>query len=144
MATFTSVEQYKTEMTRRAKEYRRKALKDDREIATFVKATAVSLAPLDTGETIRGIKTGRKSGRYFVVSDVVPKGVTRFKQNMWTNRRAPHRTIHPFWNSGLPTVYGDGSHNTTGTPRWFHFATLRGSAKRKQLMRTLTKRVVRR
>lgn len=70
------------------------------------------------GETINGIKVRRIGRGYRVISDVPAKS-GGFKQNMWANRTGSSRQPRMRWNKGKPTLYGDGSHNITGTPRFF-------------------------
>ena len=107
-------------------------------------ATAKGMVPKKTGETFSGIKKKKRKEGYEVASKVRRKGKTGFMQNFWSNRQAPHRTPRVFWNRDAngklqKTLYGDGSHRITGTPRWFHFATLRT---RKEFLRITRKRLI--
>jgi len=102
--------------------------------ATFMKRFARKNAAHDSGETRQGIiKEKKKRGSYWVISDVTPKGSTGFKQNQWQDRRRPHRSVRMFWNRNKKTVYGDGTHRTTGTPGFFTLTAKVGRKKFKNL-----------
>ena len=136
MATFRSVKEYQAVMAKRAKRLRKESIKTASKTASLMQAEAIRLAPRKTGETIRGItKKKKKEANYIVMSDVTPKGQSRFKQNLWANQTAPHRSVRMWWGGGRKVIYGDGSHRTTGTPRFFHFATLRTKPKFSKLAR---------
>lgn len=111
--------------------------------AKYMEHTAKMLAPRYTGETIRGIRA-RKLGKtlWTVESRVVPKGQKGFMQNLWTNQTYPHRRPMMYWNKGKPTLYGDGSHNITGLPRWFHFSTLRTRDKFRKITRNTVRDIL--
>ncbi len=121
MPTYTP-DQYQKRMRNLAKNLRKAAKKSTNAAAQFMVATARSMAPAKTGNLRRGIIAKPIKGAEFQVSSSVPKG---FPYHFWVNQTAPLRTIHPWWNRYASTVYGDGSHNITGTPRYWHFATLR-------------------
>lgn len=153
MATYRNLNEFQRGMAKKAKELRKNDIRTPSQAATFLQATAIKLAPLgranprfprySPGETIRGIKKNRiGKGRYQVVSRVSAKG-KGFRQNLWANQTAPHRTIHPRWAKGKGTVYGDGSHIITGMPRFWHFATIRANAKYNKLVRMNTKKALR-
>lgn len=97
--------------------------------ATFMVLTAKMFAPRVTGETIQGIRKRSVSNGYIVESRVREKVSmltgAKFRQNLWVNQTAPFRSPHMQWNKSKATVYGDGSHATTGLPRFWHFATLK-------------------
>lgn len=140
MATVRSVKEYQRLMKKRSNMLRKQNIKTASKTATFMQATAIKLAPRYTGQTIRGIKkkkTGK--GANYAVESFVPG---TFKQNLWANQTAPFRTIRPFWNQRRPTVYGDGTHFSSGTPRFFHFATLRARKKFQKLGRQNTRKAL--
>jgi len=101
--------------------------------AKRMQSIAKKLAPRGTGETIRGIRR-RKVKNGWVVESLV-RG--RFKQNLFANRTAPFRTLrfvknNRFFRSPQSVVYGRGGVSSggnpirwTGTPRFWHFASLR-------------------
>ena len=121
MATYT-ISQYQRVWRKRASAIRKSGERTSNDAAMFMKATATGMAPSKTGKLRRGItKRKQKEGSY-IVSSVVPGD---FPYNLWVNQMAPFRTIKSVWNGRQPTVYGDGSHRITGTPRFWHFATLR-------------------
>ena len=77
---------------------------------------AKNRVPIDTGETINNIRGFKLSpNKYRVMSTVSGS----FKQNLWTNRTRPFRRPRMRWNNGEETLYGDGSHRTTGQPQWW-------------------------
>jgi len=129
MATFTSIKEYRKTLAARERAIRKGTDRSKRQTAKLIVTTAKKLAPYKTGETIRGIRARKRKDTMIVESVVSPKGTTGFMQNMWSNRTAPHRSVKMWWNGYKKTVYGDGSHRTTGTPRWFHFAVLRSRPK---------------
>lgn len=128
---------------KRIKELKKAGIRTSQEAANLTKAIAKRLAPKKTGETIRGIKVRKRKKDYIVESWVRPKGRTGFRQNFWTNQTAPHRRPKMYWNKGKQTLYGDGSHRTTGTPRWFHFATLRAREKFPKIAQARTRAALR-
>jgi len=143
MVVVRNVKQYQKLMSKRADALRRAGIKTGSAAATFMQSTAIKLAPSSSGETVRGIRKTRRGRKYFVTSKVIPKGRRRFMQNMWANRTVPHRSVLVRWGAGRKVVYGDGSHNTTGTPRFFHFATLRSRKKFRDLGRRNTRAAMR-
>ena len=142
MATFT-IDQYQKRMRNLAKNLRKAAKKSTNATAQFMVATARGLAPAKTGNLRRGIQAKPIKGAEWQVSSSVPKG---FPYHFWVNQTAPLRTIHPWWNRYQATRYGDGTHNITGSPRYWHFATLRtvnlfGRITRKNIQKVLKVRV---
>lgn len=125
MATYT-MDSYQKVWAQRAKAIKRNANKSAFQAARYMMAQAQSMTPRKTGATRAGIRKRKSGNAKYMVTSTVPGP---FKQNMWANQTAPFRTIHPWWNNGKPTVYGDGSHRITGKPRFFHFATLRTKEK---------------
>jgi len=129
--------------SRKADELRKDKTRTPSKTATFLQATAIKLAGVSSGETIRGIKKNKIKSGYQVVSRVSAKGNKGFRQNLWMNQTAPHRTIIPRWSKGKKIVYGDGSHRITGTPRFFHLATLRARTKMMNIAKLNTKKSLR-
>lgn len=125
MPKFNSIASYKAYNQKRAKALHKAGIKSSSQAASFMKATAKRLAPHYTGETIRGITSKREKDYHIVTSKVSPKGITGFMQNMWANQTAPFRSVRMRWGKGKKVIYGDGTHHTSGTPRFFHIATLR-------------------
>lgn len=96
----------------------------------FMIRNAIALAARKTGATINGIR-GRPDGKNrFLVTSFV-HGF--FKQNLWANQTPPFLDPKMFWNQNKPTVYGDGSHRTTGTPGFFNVAGVRTRKKFKDV-----------
>lgn len=142
MATYT-IDQYQKKMRNMAKNLRKAAKKSSNAAAQFMVATARGMAPAKTGNLRRGIQAKPIKGTEWQVMSTVPKA---FPYQFWVNQTAPHRTKLMWWNRYAPTVYGDGSHNITGTPRFWHFATLRtvnlfGRVTRKNVQKVLKVRV---
>lgn len=147
MAFKSNIGAFRARQNIRASKVRKLPVKTASEAATFMQRTARLLAPRDSGEVRRGIKkTGPHGrGKYRVVSDVPGS----FKQNLWANQTAPFRTLH-FRGTGSgmaarteDVVYGDGTHRITGTPRFWHFATVRTRAKFVSLARANLKSALR-
>ncbi len=143
MGTFT-IDQYQRKMRNLAKNIRKAAKKSTNAAAQFMVATARGLAPAKTGDLRRGIQAKLIKGAEFQVTSTVSQG---FPHHLWINQNAPFRTIHPWWNRYQSTVYGDGTHNITGSPRYWHFATLRtvslfGRLSRKNIQKVLKVRVI--
>lgn len=119
----------------------------------FMEATAKKLAPVATGELLRGIRK-RKKGRGWVVESRV-RG--RFKHNLFANQTAPYRTLRfrknsrqPFFATPQNVVYGRGAKTVGGkTVRWsgkarfWHFASLRTRALYPKLVRKNTRKALR-
>lgn len=135
MATFTSIQQYRQVMDSRMKAMRKNGIKSASQAASYMMTYAKKLAPRHSGDTIRGIsKRPRKEG-YVVVSEVPG----RFKQNLFANQTSPYRTLHfrakggkNYYAPNQTVVYGGAALSRggkqikwTGTPRFFHLATLR-------------------
>lgn len=138
MATFTSVQQYRQHNNRRIKKLKASSMKTALEAATFMVARTKQLAPVHSGETRRNVRKRRNKNGYLISNYVQGS----FKQNLWANRTAPYRSVRMYWNGGRPTVYGDGSHRITGTPRFFHFATLHTRKKLQQLAKRNIRKVL--
>lgn len=112
--------------------------------ATYTHAVAQAHAPRQRNETFAGITKSRvKAGHYRVESVVTPKGRTGFMQNFWANRTPPFRSVRMIgWpryrgmdiNKVPGTIYGDGSHNFSGTPGFFDLAATEGRKKFNKLM----------
>ncbi len=132
MANFNSLDSYRANIAARLIALKQGGMISSMASAEFLKLNAKRLAPKKSGQTIRGIRKRRRKTGYIVESTVNGS----FKQNMWANQSAPFRRPRMRWNMDRPTLYGDGSHMTTGTPRFFHFATLRS---RKVLLNTTRK-----
>lgn len=142
MATYTP-DQFQRKMRNMAKQLRKAAKKSTNAAAQFMVATARGMAPRKTGNLRRGIRAKAIKGAEFQVSSRVEKD---FPYHFWINQSAPLRTIHPWWNRYQSTVYGDGTHSITGTPRYWHFATLRtlavfGKITRKNIQKVLKARL---
>lgn len=126
----TNIPEYRKTLKRKMELLVKSKDKSSLTAAKYMVLKAKQFAPKYTGETINGIRRRKlKSGQYTVTSTVSPKGDKGFMQNMWANQTFPHRSPKMVWNRGpvgkpQPTVYGDGSHNVTGKPRFFHFAIL--------------------
>lgn len=138
MATYT-IDQYQRKMRGMAKQLQKAAKKSARDAAQFMANTARGMAPIKSGELRQGIVAKPIKDAEYEVSSTVPKD---FPYNLWINQTAPYRTIHPWWNARQSTVYGDGSHINTGTPRFWHLATLRtynlfGKIARKNIQKAL-------
>ncbi len=143
MPTYTP-DQYQKRMRNLAKNLLKAAKKSTNAAAQFMVATARGMAPAKTGNLRRGIQPKSISGAEWQVISTVPKG---FPYHFWVNQTAPMRTIHPWWNRYAGTVYGDGTHNITGSPRYWHLATLRtfgvfGRITRKNIQKVLKVRVI--
>ena len=135
MAVYRSVEAYKQSLNKRAQAVQKAGIKSASQAASRMVLEAKRLAPVYSGATIRGIKKRPKKEGY-VVTSTVPGA---FKQNLFANQTAPYRTLH-FGPRGGGRVYGPNqtvvyggaamSRNGnqirwSGTPRFFHLATLR-------------------
>lgn len=118
MPTYTSLKQYRAALGRRMKRLKKSAKRSEKDAAAWQVAKAKQLAPVDTRATIRGIRRRNTSRGWTVESWVSGK----FKQNMWANRTSPFAAPRMRWNQGKPTVYGDRTHNITGTPGFFDVA----------------------
>lgn len=143
MATYT-IDQYQRKMRNLAKNIRKAAKTSTNATAQFMVTTARGLAPAKTGALRRNIIAKSIKGAEFQVTSIVPK---TFPYHFWINQTAPMRTIHPWWNRYQPTAYGDGTHTITGSPRYWHFATLRtiklfGRITRKNIQKTLKVRLI--
>ena len=145
MAVYKNPLDLQRAMSKKANEMRKNKIRTPSKAASFLQATAIKLAAVKSGETIRGIKKSKAKKGYMVVSRVSPKGTKRFRQNLWMNRTAPHRSVAMRWArpKGKKIVYGDGSHMITGTSRFFHIATLRAWGKFKNLARMNTRKALR-
>jgi len=145
MAIYRTPAEMQRALSKKADALRKTVIRTPSKAATFLQATAIKLAGVKSGETIRGIKKTKGKKGYIVVSRVSPKGTKGFRQNLWMNRTAPHRSISVRWAKpkGKKIVYGDGSHMITGTPRFFHIATLRAWDKFKELARMNTRKALR-
>lgn len=100
---------------RASKAIQKSGIKTQNDAANLMMVNAKRLAPHDTGELIQGIQKRSTKNGVRVISTVPGS----FKQNLWTNQKAPFRRPRMYWNDYEPTVYGDGTHQNTGTPRWF-------------------------
>ena len=139
MATYRSIPAFQKAMKAKARELRRGMVKTAFQAAVFMETQAISLAPLDTGKLIEGIRR-KKTTNGYEVSSTVPGN---FPYNLWVNRTAPYRTLNfPIggkippsrsrsggWRTAFPKgskiVYGIGPYHWTGTPRFWHFSTVR-------------------
>ncbi len=121
MPTFT-LSQYQREWRNRASRLRKVAKKSTNAAAQFMVATARGMAPSKTGALRKGIVAKPIKDAEWEVSSSVQKS---FPYNLWVNQSAPFRRIHPWWNEFRATTYGDGTHRITGSPRFWHFSTLR-------------------
>lgn len=133
------MKQYRATWRARVKQLKKDKVKSEAKAAKLMVAQSKSMAPRKTGATLKGIKARKKKESFDVESWVAGQ----FKQNMWTNQTAPFRSPNMNWNERQPTVYGDGSHRTTGTPRWFHFAILRTRKEFPRFMRKNTLKTLR-
>lgn len=147
MATYT-LNQYHKVWKARAKRIKTAGIKSSSEAGNFMIASAKGMVPRYTHETLQGIGKEKTKDGYDVVSRVPAKGKTGFRQNLWTNQNVPYRTPHMYWNTDkdgnpLPTLYGDGSHKTSGTPQWFHLATVRTKDEFPKIVRRNTTKALR-
>lgn len=130
MATFRSFKEVQRAYDNKIKTMKRGT---PRILASYTKGLSrkiKSKAPHRTGETKSGIKWNLiNSTRSRIVSEVSGKGSTGFRQNMWANRTPPHNQPKMFWNNKKPTVYGDGSHVTSGLPGFFDITVFRNKNK---------------
>jgi len=141
MGTFNLQEYRKVLATRRKKLQK---IDSPHKAAKYMELTAKQLAPRYTGETINGIRARRTNKvNWKVESTVLPKGKTGFRQNLWANQTAPFRSPRMYWNKNKPTLYGNGSHNISGLPRFFHFATLRTREKFLKITRESVENILR-
>ena len=139
MAVYKTPHQLGLAMKAKAESLRKMAVKSSHDAAVYMIRQARSRAPVHTGETIRGIRKRKKGKGYIVVSRVGGS----FKHNLWANQTKPFRTVNMRWGQGRGVVYGDGSHRTTGTPRFFHIATNMTKRKFHELVRTNTGKALR-
>jgi|TARA_Y100000310_G_scaffold103241_1_gene101522 hypothetical protein len=116
-----SLIEYRKVWALRAKKMRQAGIDSSGKASKLMIAEAKRLAPRKTGRLIKGIRRRKKKQGWEVESWVSGS----FKYNFWINQQAPYRTVNMRWNEFKPTVYGDGTHRSTGTPRFFHFATLK-------------------
>lgn len=107
---------FRERMRLRSKRMLNAKIKSLDEASSFMAVNAKRLAPNKSGETISGIRKIKRSNDRYSVESTVPGS---FKQNLWANQRAPYRRPKMWWNRRQPTLYGDGSHRITGTPRFF-------------------------
>lgn len=141
MGTYLGAAGLQRNMSAKANAIRRGIVKSSFQSAVFIKATAIKLAPRHSGETVMGINKKKIGpGRYRVTSKVAGNPLTGFKQNLWANRsKQANFPRAPFMRwAGKKVLYGVGVFDWTGTPRFFHFATLRGWDKFKSLSRQNT------
>jgi len=122
MATFT-LEQYRKVWNTRLRTLNKNFKTTPNAGAKILAANARRLAPRRTGALLQSIKQRKNT---VTVGGLRNQG---FPYVMWIEQRAPYRSVRMRWNEGKPTIYGDGSHVRTGTPRFFHFATLRARKK---------------
>lgn len=139
MPTFRSISAYRAEWRKRYKSLRRAKDKSELTTAKLVQSTAKVLAPVYTGATVEGIRV-RKSPSGYTVESWVP-GI--FKQNMWANRTPPFDRPTMRWNKHKPTLYGDGSHRTSGTPRFFDIAVNQHKKSFRRIVRENTSKALR-
>jgi len=132
-------EKYRAKLLNVKRSLLRDGIKTPDQAAELLKTEAKRLAPRDSGDTINGIRKRRRQSTVTVESWVPGD----FKQNLWTNGTSPHRRPLMKWNKSNPTLYGDGSHEISGTPRWFHFATLRTRSYFKKIARKNTLKALR-
>lgn len=138
MAKFKSVKEVKKAYRDRANKL--KNLKSPATASRLIHKIQRQSAPKKTGETIRNhIRRKLNKNSYIIISDVTPKGRTGFKQNMWSNRSAPHMAPKMWWNNNKPTVYGTGPATYTGLPGWFSLGAEQG----KKIFKDLTVKEVR-
>jgi hypothetical protein len=157
MATYT-VSQFSKVLNKRRRELRKSGTTTCAKASKFMQDLAKHLAPKDSGETVRGI-IRRKKGKGYEVTSWVPG---TFKQNLWANQTAPFRTLRfpkggwippgksytgryvKIANPGDAIVYGqDPRFNWTGTPRFFHIATIRSREAFRKLAIKNTKKALR-
>jgi len=137
MATY-NLDQYQKVWRMRAKKLKQAANKSVFRAAMFMESTAKGMSPKKSGDLREGIHREKIKSNVYEVSSSVPGD---FPYQFWVNQTAPFRTLHfpkGGWNNksgdwiryfkpGTVAVYGDGSHRITGTPRFWHLATLRTS-----------------
>ena len=151
MAIYRNPIQLQRAMSKKASEMRKNEIRTPSKVATFLQATAIKLAPRQTGKLIQGIKKSKGKGRgHYIVSSKVWGD---FPYNMFVNQTAPFRTLRykkANWRLGIKAgdklVYGQSypSHwNITGTPRFFHVATLRAMKNFKKIARINTRKALR-
>lgn len=161
MGTYT-VDQYQRKWRMVAKQLKKAAEKSTRDAALFMRNTARGMAPIGVGKLRQGINANPKTNQEWEVSSIVPGN---FPYNMWVNQQAPYRTLHfkqkggwippsrsktGGWVRAFPpntnVLYGDGSHINTGSPRFWHLATIRtvdvfGKLARKNVQKALQVRL---
>lgn len=136
---FNSLKRYRAHLRKQIKGIKKAGVKTGLQAANLLIKIAKFLAPRKTGATIRGIRK-RKSREGWTVESWVSG---RFKQNLWVNQTSPFGAPLMVWNNRKPTIYGDGTHRTTGTPRFFHLATMRTRKKYIKLARANTLKALR-
>ena len=130
-----TLQAYRARLKKLNKDLKKAAASGPRQAAKFMQNEARRTAPVWSGETRRGIrikplKTTRGTKGWEVVSIVSGP----YLQNLWTNRTAPYR------QNKRMGVYGAGGHRrVSGTPRWFHFATIRARDRYVNVMRRKVK-----
>lgn len=154
MAVHRTGESLQRAMSAKARELRVRVVEQTpSNAATYIQAVAVTLAPIDTGETVSNITKNKVgTGHYQVISQVRPKGRTGFMQNFWANRTPPFRAVRMIgWprNRGKkegdvsPTVYGDQTHLITGMPGFFYRASHLGQKRFRDLAISNVQRALR-
>lgn len=157
MGTYTP-DQYQQEWRRRAVELKRQGLKTTQQVAQFLIRSAKGMAPKKTGATRAGLRVRPKKDGHIAESYVPGE----FKQNMFANQTAPYRTVDYPRGAWLPpnksytgkwlmiappgtkAVYGQSPNwKWTGTPRFFHLATVRASQYNSKIARRNTQKALR-
>lgn len=152
MGTY-ELKEYWRVMQSRKNNLRKVSIRTPIQAALNLRDLAISLAPFKTGETIAGIRViDEGEGKVSVISDVPGS----FKQNMFANQTAPFRTLRfgknskqPYFATPQNVVYGREAVSPsgkpirwTGTPRFFHIATLRVWGRYRKLMRMNTRQAL--
>lgn len=150
MATFTSMQQYRTYISKVAKNMVFEANKIDLKTVKKMKKTAKSLAPVSSGKTKAGIKFRKTKSGYRLISTVSGS----FKQNMFANRTNPYRTINikktnRFYKGGQTVIYGGPAKSPsgkqirwTGKPGFFDLAIRESIPGYRNELKKLTSRAV--
>lgn len=123
-------DKFRQSMINASKGLRKAQIRTQKESSALMVVNAKRLAPIFTGETVRGIRRRRISRKGYRVESTVSG---EFKQNLFSNQKSPFRTLQfkskggSFYYAPNQTViYGKTAVNRrgtpihwSGTPRWF-------------------------
>lgn len=121
------LENYRKFQQRRINRFRRLKNKTPPQVAQVVAMKARQLAPMKSGELIRGIRTGRTDKGAFVRSSTPPDVVSGIPYNLWINENIYTMFIpKQFRPKGMKRkqYFAYAEYPTkTGSPRYFTLAT---------------------